>query len=93
LAAMVAQTNATIDDQPWFADSGANAHITNDLDNLSNQQPIQADDTVAVGNGAGLLIKNTGFSTLHSLSNSTFHLKQIMSTSHCKSLIYSTFLH
>jgi hypothetical protein len=36
LAAMVAQTNTTYDEQ-WFADSGANAHITNELDNLEIQ--------------------------------------------------------
>jgi hypothetical protein len=90
LAAMVTQTNATIEDQPWYADIGANAHITNNLDNLSTPQPFQANDTVAVGNGAGLLIKNTRFSTLYSSSNSTFHLKQVL---HCQSFIYSTFLH
>jgi hypothetical protein len=34
LAAMVAQ-NTTFDDSEWFAYSGANAHITNDLETLS----------------------------------------------------------
>jgi hypothetical protein len=29
LAAMAAQTNIELDDQQWFADSGANSHITN----------------------------------------------------------------
>jgi len=72
LVAMVAQTNATIEDQPWNANSGANAHITNNLENF------QADGAIVVGNGAGLLIKNTGFSTLHSSFNSTFHLTQVL---------------
>jgi hypothetical protein len=80
LAAMAAQTNATFEDQPWFADSGANTHITNDLENLSIQQPFQSDDTVAVGNGTGLTIENTGSSTLQSSSNSTFHLNKVL---HC----------
>jgi hypothetical protein len=35
LAAMVAQTNAISEDPEWFADSGANAHITNNLNNLT----------------------------------------------------------
>jgi hypothetical protein len=78
LVAMVAQSNALHDDQ-WYADNGANAHITNDLENLSIQQPFHQEATVAVGNGAGLTIENTGSSTLHS-SLSKFHLKQIL---HC----------
>ena len=42
LAAMVAQTNNTLEEQPWFANSGANAHITSELENLSIQpQPFQ----------------------------------------------------
>jgi hypothetical protein len=32
---MVAQnSNIPYDDQEWYADSAANAHITNDLDNM-----------------------------------------------------------
>ena len=82
LAAMVAQSNAQVDDQQWFADSEANAHITNKLENLKNFQPFQNDDTVAVGNGVGLIIKNTGSSLLHSSSNSVskFQLKNVL---HC----------
>ena len=34
LAAMVAHTNSEYDEQQWLADSGANAHITSELDNL-----------------------------------------------------------
>ena len=34
LLAMVAHTNAAFEDQKWFVDSGANAHITNELENL-----------------------------------------------------------
>jgi hypothetical protein len=79
LAAMVAHTNTAYDDQPWLADSGANAHVTNELENLQIQQPFQNADTVAVGNGSDLAIKNIGSSLLHS-SNSTFHLKNIL---HC----------
>jgi hypothetical protein len=47
----------------------ANAHITADLDKLSLQQPFNGQDTVAVGNGSGLQIQNTGstfFQTPHS---------------------------
>lgn len=55
LAAMIAQKNTLVEDE-WYADSGANAHITADLDKLSLQQPFNGQDTVAVGNGPGLQI-------------------------------------
>jgi hypothetical protein len=78
LAAMVAQANALHDEQ-WYVDSGANAHITNDLENLSIRLPFQHEDIVAVGNRARHTIENTGSSTLYS-PLSKFHLKQIL---HC----------
>jgi hypothetical protein len=37
LAAMVAQHNTALEDQQWCADSGANAHITNEIENLQIQ--------------------------------------------------------
>ena len=76
---MVAHTNIAYDDQQWYADSGANAHITNDLENLNFKQPFQNDDTVAVGNGASLGIENIG-STVLTSSLSKFHLKNVL---HC----------
>jgi hypothetical protein len=79
LAAMAAQTNATIDDQEWFADSGANAHITNNLENLNIQQPFEGNETVEVGNGSGLAINNAGSALLHT-PKSDFHLNKIL---HC----------
>jgi hypothetical protein len=78
LAAMVAQANNVYDDQ-WYADSGANVHITNELENLSLQQPFHQEDTVVVGNGASLAVTNTGSTTLLSL-HSKFHLHNVF---HC----------
>ncbi|XP_059431594.1 uncharacterized protein LOC132165108 [Corylus avellana] len=75
LAAMVAQTNAAINDQEWFADSGANANITNNLENLNIQQPFEANETVEVGNGSGLTINNDGSALLHT-PKSHFHLNK-----------------
>ena len=60
LAAMAAHTHVTQDDQPWFADSGANTHITSAMENLSLQQQYQGNEEVAVGNGASLQISGTG---------------------------------
>jgi hypothetical protein len=81
LAAMVAQSNDVYDDQ-CYADSGANVHITNELENLSIKQPFHQKDTVAVGNGAGLAIENTGSTTLSSL-HYKFHLHIVL---HCPTL-------
>jgi len=79
LHAMVSHTNAAYEDQEWYADSAANAHITHDLENLQIQQPFQNKEAVAVGNGTALTIANTGSATLHS-SQSPFHLHNIL---HC----------
>jgi hypothetical protein len=79
LAAMVAQSNNVYEDPQWFADSGANAHITQDLENLNIQHPFQNNETVAVGNGAALTIANSGSTTLYS-SNASFQLNNVL---HC----------
>jgi hypothetical protein len=67
------------DDQEWYADSSAKAHITNDVDNLHLQQPFQNFDTIAVGNDYTLAIANSGSATLHSPC-SDFSLKHVL---HC----------
>jgi hypothetical protein len=78
LAAMIAQ-NTNLDDSEWFADSGANGHITNDLETLSIQQPFEGTETVAVGNGSGLTINNSGSTLVHT-SKSAFKLNNVL---HC----------
>jgi hypothetical protein len=82
LAPMTARSNPHQDnakEQPWYADSGANNHITADLDNLTIKEPYKGDEEVAVGNGTGLIITNTGFSTLYG-SHKPFQLNNIF---HC----------
>ncbi|KAG6718543.1 hypothetical protein I3842_04G156000 [Carya illinoinensis] len=80
LAAMAARMNsAESEEQPWFADSGANNHIIADMNNLTIQEPFKGDEEVAVGNGAGLPILNTGSSTLFHSQNS-FKFKNVL---HC----------
>jgi hypothetical protein len=80
LNAMVAQSNIyQEDEQPWFVDSGANAHIISELQNLSIQQPFQGDETVTISNGNGLQIQNTGSSTFQT-TFSNIVLKNIL---HC----------
>jgi hypothetical protein len=79
LAAMVAHTNAAYEEPQWLANSGANAHITNALENIHIQQPFQHNDEVAVGNGTGLTIESTGSSLIHT-HTSSFELNNIL---HC----------
>ena len=82
LAAMVAHTNSQFpeDEQPWYADSGANQHITADLENLNiSQEPYQGNADVAVGNGSTLQIANIGSTSL-TAHNSTFKLNHVL---HC----------
>lgn len=55
LAAMNARTHPHLtrqnDEEPWYANSGANNHVTAALDNLTIQEPFKGDEEVAVGNG------------------------------------------
>jgi hypothetical protein len=79
LVAMVAAMNEDFETNEWLVDSGPNAHITADATNITALQPFNGADTVGVGNGAGLHIKNIGSSLV--LSNkSQFLLKDIL---HC----------
>lgn len=64
-------------EEPWYADSGANNHITSALENLQVQEPYKGNEEVVAGNGSGLLIKSTGSSTLFH-QNKTFHMKNVL---------------
>jgi hypothetical protein len=79
LAAMAANTSVLPDDEPWYVDSGANQHISSNLGNLTLQQPYSGNETVSVGNDAGLHLANTGCSFFNTHSSS-FCLKNIL---HC----------
>jgi hypothetical protein len=79
LAAMVAQTYTIPEYDLWYADSGANNHITNDIANLSLHESYGGDDSVAIGNGSGLPIYNTGSFTLQT-PYSSFHFNRVL---HC----------
>jgi hypothetical protein len=79
LSAMVATSNQAAENGPWYADSAANQHITANLENLSLQQPYSGSDDVAVGNGTGLSIQNTGSMSFHT-PKSSFHLSKVL---HC----------
>ncbi len=77
LAAMVSHSNAVAEEEDWLADSGANNHITANLENLSINQPYNGTEAVTVGNGGGLSITHTG-STSFTTPNAILHLKNIL---------------
>lgn len=79
LAAMAAETNNSYDQHVWYVDSGANAHITANAANLTNQESYEGADTVQVGNGSGLVVKHTRNSTL-TFDHASFKLKNVF---HC----------
>jgi hypothetical protein len=79
LSAMVANSNQDVDNGPWYTDSAANQHITANLENLSLQQPYSSSEDVAMGNGTGLHIQNTGSMSFHT-PQSSFHLFNVL---HC----------
>ena len=78
LAAMVAEANTTyLNQHQWYADSGANIHVTSDAANLAISQPYEGPDTVGVGNGAGLIISRTGTATIKTPSSTLANLMAI----------------
>jgi transposase InsO family protein len=79
LAAMVAQNSVQPEDSTWYADSGANHHLTPAPDNLHLHEPYTDSDTIAVGNGSGLRITNTGSLTL-TTDNAKLHMSRVF---HC----------
>jgi hypothetical protein len=78
LAVMVAQTNSVQDEDNWLADSGANTHITDGLENLIIQQPYKGNETVAVGNGSGLGICHTNSSSFQTSDSTMLYLNDIL---------------
>jgi uncharacterized membrane protein YgcG len=51
-------------DTNWYLDSGANDHLTNDLDQLSLHERYTGKDIVQVANGSGLSIAHIGHSLI-----------------------------
>lgn len=60
-AAFVAnQTHYAPASQPWFFDSGASNHITNNLQNISQPQLSVQPEGILVGNGSALPVTHSG---------------------------------
>ena len=61
----------------WLLDSGTSHHVTSDLQNLSLHSESTGHGDIMIGDGTGLPITHTGFSTLQSSHNS-FRLHNVL---------------
>ncbi|KAJ4790150.1 polyprotein [Rhynchospora pubera] len=68
--------NATTDTSTWVLDSGANNHVTSDINNLSSFNYTGL-DSLQVGNGSGLQIQNIGNASF-TLSDCTINLNNVL---------------
>ncbi|CAL5322875.1 unnamed protein product [Camellia sinensis] len=71
----VASQNCSL--QPWYLDSAATDHITNDLDNLTTYHPYTGSEKVTVADGSSLPIHHTGSGLLPTPHHS-FKLKRVL---------------
>jgi GAG-pre-integrase domain len=61
----------------WYLDSGATHHVTSDLNNLSNFTAYDGQDTLQIGNSAGMIISHIGSSIIH-IANHQIELHNIL---------------
>lgn len=70
-------SSGVVGSQPWYFDSGATNHITNNLHNIDQSQPARLNNGVLVGNGNTLPVTHTGKGLLPT-TLATFHLSHVM---------------
>jgi GAG-pre-integrase domain len=61
----------------WILDSGANNHVTNDLNSLNSFFSYKGADKLQIGNGLGLEISHIGSQQFH-VANYTIKLKNVL---------------
>ncbi|KAJ9545242.1 hypothetical protein OSB04_024949 [Centaurea solstitialis] len=62
---------------PWYPDTGANHHMTNDLHLFDSSSSYNGSDSVRIGDGSPIPIKHTGSSTICTPSGK-FFLKHLL---------------
>lgn len=68
MKALAAVENQSNFDGNRILDSGASAHMTPEVDNLSNLQEYSGTETITIGNGLGLHISHIGVTSIKSNS-------------------------
>jgi hypothetical protein len=81
-SAAVATTSSYQIDLNWYSDTRATDHITSDLDRLAMCERYNGQDTVQVGNGAGLQIMHLGSCSINTNTrslalNNVLHVPEI----------------
>ncbi|KAL3634075.1 hypothetical protein CASFOL_021129 [Castilleja foliolosa] len=72
-------SNTSNEEGWWFPDSGASAHVTNDMNNLHSASEYGGSNRLQMGNGQGEHISHIGNTVLHSpQSDKLFHLKDLL---------------
>jgi hypothetical protein len=75
---MVVEANTTyLNQYQWYANNGANLHVTSNIANLATSQPYKGDDFMSVGNMTGLTISHTSNASIKTVS-STIALNSVV---------------
>lgn len=72
-------TNIGAASQPWYFDTGATSHVTNNAQNITQPQQSAVTEGVIVGNGQNLQVTHSGNGFLPT-SSASFHLSNILYT-------------
>jgi hypothetical protein len=64
LAAMASMPSYSVE-APWYFDTGATDHITNDLERLAIHEKYQEKEQIQTVGGSGMPIRHVGHSMIH----------------------------
>jgi histone deacetylase 1/2 len=82
-SANVAGTSSSYQVDPnWYSDTGATDHVTSDLNRLSFRERYNGNDTVQIGNGAGLHIAHIGQSSINTSADNSLALRNVLHVPH-----------
>jgi hypothetical protein len=62
---------------PWYSDTDAIDHITNDLERLAIREKYQGKEQIQTPGGSGMLIRHVGHSMIHTPTRA-LHLRHIL---------------
>ena len=65
-------------EHPWYMDTGASEHITNEVNKLSMKEPYQGTDRVHTANGSGMRIHHVGHATIPTSSSRSLQLRNVL---------------
>uniref|UniRef100_A0A803QD97 Retrovirus-related Pol polyprotein from transposon TNT 1-94-like beta-barrel domain-containing protein n=1 Tax=Cannabis sativa TaxID=3483 RepID=A0A803QD97_CANSA len=71
-------TPEMLQDDAWYANSGASNHVTSEAANLNQKTKYNGKDSLTVGDGSKLLIKHTGSGFMSTNNSSPLILKEML---------------